>query len=132
MFIPVKFTYLLFNVPAAGKFSLKKIKGSVFVNTSDGDSYPLQDLSSGAKEQVLIALRLGIAQKISRGNSLFILLDDAFQYSDWNRRKSLIDFTVNLVKNNWQAVYFTMDDNILYLFKKYGDKLNDQFKVIEI
>ena len=74
--------------------------------------YPLGDLSTGAREQVQLALRLGIAARVSGGNPLFLILDDAFQHSDWNRRESLIQGTIDLVQSGWQVLYLSMDDHI--------------------
>ncbi len=82
--------------------------------------YPLRDLSTGAKEQIQLSLRLGIASHVSGGEALFIILDDAFQHSDWDRRESLVKATVDLAKNNWQVIYLTMDNHIRDLFLKIG------------
>ena len=78
--------------------------------------YPLRDLSTGAREQVQLALRLGIATRVSGGEPLFIILDDAFQHSDWDRRESLVQETVNLSQQGWQIIYLTMDDHIRDLY----------------
>jgi len=95
--------------------------------------YPLRDLSTGAREQIQLALRLGIASNISGGEPLFIILDDAFQHSDWERRKSLVKVTVDLAKNGWQVIYLTMDDHIRDLFLKYGRAaLNKKFAFFEL
>ena len=82
--------------------------------------YGMQDLSTGAKEQIQLALRLGIASKITGGTPLFIILDDAFQHSDWSRREDLVKQVILLVKKRWQVTYLTMDDHIRDLFLKYG------------
>ncbi len=82
--------------------------------------YAMQDLSTGAKEQIQLALRLGIASRITGGNPLFIILDDAFQHSDWQRREYLVKQVILLVKRGWQATYLTMDDHIRDLFLKFG------------
>ena len=82
--------------------------------------YSMQNLSTGAKEQIQLALRLGIASKITGGTPLFIILDDAFQHSDWSRREDLVKQVILLVKKRWQVTYLTMDDHIRDLFLKYG------------
>jgi uncharacterized protein YhaN len=74
--------------------------------------YPLADLSTGAREQVQIALRIGIANRISGGEPLFMILDDAFQHSDWNRREKLIDTIIEMAKSGWQMIYLSMDYHI--------------------
>ncbi|HCQ15235.1 MAG TPA: tetraacyldisaccharide 4'-kinase, partial [Cryomorphaceae bacterium] len=37
-----------------------------------------------------------------------VILDDAFQHSDWERRPRMIEYMVKLVKEGWQVFYFTM------------------------
>ncbi len=91
--------------------------------------YALSDLSTGAREQVQLALRLGIASRVSGGNPLFLILDDAFQHSDWNRRESLVQGAIDLVQSGWQILYLSMDDHIRDLFlKKAKPALKRKFK----
>ena len=95
--------------------------------------YALSDLSTGAREQVQLALRLGIATRVSGGSPLFLILDDAFQHSDWNRRESLVQGTIDLVQSGWQVTYLSMDDHIRDLFHKYGKAaLKKQFTYHEL
>lgn len=99
----------------------------LYVNDSYND-FRLDEISSGAREQVLLALRMGFCARILNKDKLFLILDDAFQYSDWNRRKLLINKVVDLAKNGWQILYFTMDDNIKDLFDTIGNILGDDYK----
>ena len=92
-------------------------------NLSVSDNYgqfALADLSTGAREQVLLGLRIGFAAHILRENHLFLMLDDAFQHADWQRRNRLLDQTITLAKEGWQIIYFTMDDHIRKLFDAAG------------
>jgi len=78
--------------------------------------YDLAELSTGAREQVLLALRMGFASRLAGGQPLFILLDDAFQHSDWQRRERLVEQVLNMVQAGWQVTYFTMDNHLRDLF----------------
>lgn len=91
------------------------------------DEYPLEMLSKGAKEQVYLALRTGFAQRIMK-DPAFLILDDAFQHSDYKRRENLVDYTMKLVKAGWQIFYFTMDDHMGDLFQEAGKSLGAEFK----
>jgi uncharacterized protein YhaN len=92
-------------------------------------SYPLSEVSTGAREQAQIALRLGIASRLAGGSPLFLVLDDAFQHSDWQRRESLLKGVLELAKNGWQIICLTMDDHIRDLFQKAATKsLKTHFK----
>jgi len=84
--------------------------------------FPLNDLSTGAQEQVLLALRIGCAAHILGKESLFLVLDDAFQHADWDRRERLVDEVIRLGVNGWQILYLTMDDHIRDLIQKRGEK----------
>ena len=94
--------------------------------------FQISELSTGAQEQILLALRIGFATKIAGRDSLFLILDDAFQYSDWQRRQRLMEKVVQLTKEGWQIIYFTMDDHIRRLFDEAGKQFGEQYKCIEL
>ena len=75
----------------------------------DYDHFDLADLSTGAQEQIFLALRIGFVQKLVKSREpLFLILDDAFQYSDWERRVWLMDMMVDLAKAGWQILYISL------------------------
>jgi len=95
--------------------------------------YHFGSLSTGVQEQILLALRMGIARKLSGKENLFLVLDDAFQYSDWERRQYLIDQVIEIVKDGWQVIYFTMDDDIRDRFLKAAETLPpENFRMITL
>ena len=98
----------------------------------DGNSFPLQMLSTGAKEQVFMALRLGFAAIGLKGEPAFLILDDAFQHSDWVRRGHLVDQILRVIRSGWQVFYFTMDNHIRDLFKAAGNEIEADFKYTEL
>jgi len=109
--------------------SLELIDDQVYVN-DQYSQHALSYLSTGAREQIQLALRMGIAARLTGGDPLFLILDDAFQHSDWNRREILVNQVINMVKNGWQVTYLSMDDHIRDLFLKYGkEALKKQFHV---
>jgi len=98
-------------------------EGYLIMRTAEGDEYPLSQLSTGAAEQVYMALRTGLAERSLR-EPAFLILDDAFQHSDWNRRMNLVSNVVRLVDAGWQIFYFTMDDHLQKLFDSSGGELS--------
>src|SRR4030043_697517 len=84
------------------------------------DNFNIKDLSTGAREQVMLALRIGFTLKLLKEDSLFLILDDAFQHSDWEKREILIDKLAEIAQTGWQIIYLTMDDHIKRLFDKAG------------
>ena len=92
------------------------------VLSPEGHEYAVGDLSSGARDQVMMAIRIGFAQRALGDRSAFLILDDAFQLADWERRPEIIRHTLQLVQEHgWQVFYFTMDDNIRDTFRREAD-----------
>ncbi|MFN3411594.1 MAG: ATP-binding protein [Exilispira sp.] len=94
------------------------------------NKFNLKDISTGAKEQVMLALRIGFLRYLFKSEKGFLILDDAFQHSDYDRRKILVDSLVNLAKDEWQIFYLTMDDHIRDLIKSRAQ--NQSFEFLEI
>ena len=102
--------------------------GGLVLVTDEDEDYRLADLSTGAREQIFLALRMGFASIAMEGKTGFLILDDAFQDSDWDRRENLVSRTVSFVKSGWQVFYFTMDDHIRDLFQNAGDTIGNDFR----
>ena len=117
-----------------GRYKALVLDGDQLIVSSALDNFNLSDLSSGAQEQVLLALRIGFASKLlgKQGEPLFLILDDAFQYSDWERRERLVGTVIDLAKSDWQIIYFTMDDHIKGLFQKRGKVFGNDFQCLEL
>jgi len=103
---------------------IRREDGKLLVSDNQSE-YPLNMLSTGAREQVLLGLRLGFATRVLQGKPLFLILDDAFQHSDWNRRENLVKQMFSLADDGWQILYFSMDDNIRDLYQKFGKGRKD-------
>lgn len=108
------------------------LEGEKLIVSDSSNNFYLSDLSTGAMEQILLALRIGLSTKILKQDSLFLILDDAFQYSDWERRAWLMDKVVELAKKGWQIIYFTMDDHIKQLFNTEGKVFGNKYKIREL
>jgi len=81
---------------------------------------------------VPLALRVGVAARILQDESLFLILDDAFQHADWDRRRAILKEMTDLVNAGWQIIYFTMDEHIQKIFDMQGKKLFGKQYVSEI
>jgi uncharacterized protein YhaN len=80
--------------------------------------FPVADISDGAKEQVYLALRIGLAMHWFGVDGLILILDDAFLHSDDIRRPEIIDKILEMGSNGWQVLCFTFDPEIKSLFDK--------------
>ena len=106
-------------------------EGLIVINSED-EEFSLSKLSTGAKDQVFLALRTGFAKLSMQSQSAFLILDDAFQHSDWERRKNLVTQIVKLAESGWQIFYFTMDNHLKILLQTEGEKLGNSFKLLEL
>jgi uncharacterized protein YhaN len=80
------------------------------------DSFPVSQLSSGAKEQVFLALRIALASEWFKEGKMFLILDDAFIHSDQYRKAELVKKIIELSQAGWQIICFSFDDRIKDLF----------------
>ncbi|RME69522.1 MAG: hypothetical protein D6778_00365 [Nitrospirae bacterium] len=109
-----------------------QIKDEGFEIKDDFGVFPFSALSTGAQEQVLLALRLGMATRLSGHDRMFMILDDAFQHVDWQKRPALVQALVEMAKDGWQVIYLTMDDHIRDLFHKQARTLGDRYKFFDL
>ena len=107
--------------------ALRYVEESLVVADGDDNEFPVKDLSTGAREQVFLGARLGFARRVLDDRPAFLVLDDAFQHSDWPRRERLVQQVLTLVEAGWQVLYFTMDDHIQDLFDTAGQQLGDRY-----
>jgi len=116
-----------------GRYRQLFLENDTLMVSDDYKDYCIRDLSTGAREQVMLALRIGFASRALNQDSLFLILDDAFQHSDWEKRKILVGKLADIAKSGWQIIYFSMDNHIRELFDKAGAKFkNGQYKCIEL
>lgn len=114
------------------RYNSLELNGEELIVSDSFNDFIFSDLSTGAQEQVLLSLRIGFSKNFFKGEPLFLILDDAFQYSDWNRRSFLVDQIGLLAKEGWQIIYLTMDDHLKSLFEKKGEEFGEEFSSIEL
>jgi len=111
-----------------GRYQVVDLDGNELVVSDAYNRFRLSDLSTGAREQVLLALRMGFAARILGQESAFMILDDAFQHSDWKRREQMLNHVTHLTQSGWQVIYFSMDDHIRDLFQsRFSEQLGKDF-----
>ncbi len=116
-----------------GKYNRLFMQDDNLMVSDDYNNYCIRDLSTGAREQVMLALRIGFASKVLKQDTLFLILDDAFQHSDWDKRKILVSKLADIALSGWQIIYFSMDNHIRELFDEAGTRFKkDDYKCIEL
>jgi hypothetical protein len=90
--------------------------GELRVRTATGEEIDASKLSSGAYDQLHMAIRLALAQKILDGKGFFIL-DDPFIRSDPTRLKNQLLILRDLTADGWQFIYFSAKGEVRELFR---------------
>jgi len=96
-------------------------KNFVVVDKS-GKKFKIEDLSSGAQDQLLLCFRLAALKRIYPEGS-FIILDDAFIFADWPRRQRLGKLLKKFIGDGNQVIYLTSDDHTRDLLQKFGARV---------
>ncbi len=126
----IKVADLFENLSISGYFSeitlnkYKKVfydadKKKVMVANSNGNTMDDSKLSKGAYDQLYMAVRVALAEKILDEPAFFIV-DDAFIYSDAERLEAQFEVLNKLVMQGWSIVYFSVKDEIRKLAKQYS------------
>ena len=107
---------------------VEREEDALVVHDEAGRSWPLLHLSRGTRDQVYLALRVGLARAALEAAELeepgFFLLDDAFLTADWERRERLVAAAAELSEEGWQVVYLTCDDHLRELFEAAGGRVH--------
>jgi uncharacterized protein YhaN len=115
-----------------GRYRRIALEDDQLIVKDDYNDFSFKNLSTGTAEQILLALRIGFGSRLLTKDRLFLILDDAFQYSDWKRRPLSVRKMGELAKQGWQVICFTMDDHIKDLFNKTGKQFGDDFRFFEL
>ncbi len=114
------------------RYTSLSLENNALIVSDNFDDYDLQDLSTGAKEQIMLALRIGFSRKLLKKDALFLIMDDTFQHSDWSKREVLVNKLAEIAGMGWQIIYFTMDNHIDELFQKAGSGMGKDFRRMEL
>ena len=109
-----------------------RLDGGNLLLSDDYGEFALGSLSTGTQEQILLSLRMEFAAKLLGQDSLFLILDDAFQHSDWQRRELLVRHLTQATAHGWQILYFTMDDHIRRLFNEQAVELGQDYRQFDL
>jgi uncharacterized protein YhaN len=93
----------------------------LIVEDDRGRSFPMQSLSRGTREQLLLAMRLAIVRELGRqGVSLPLVLDDVIASFDEERASATVALLLELAGQGQQMLFFTCHKHLAQLFARQG------------
>jgi uncharacterized protein YhaN len=93
----------------------------LLVSDDQGRSFPIQSLSRGTREQLLLAVRLAVVRELSRqGISLPMILDDVIVNFDEERARTAVELLLELATQGQQVLFFTCHKHLADLFAARG------------
>jgi len=84
-----------------------KDKGAIIVVKATGEELTANKLSKGTFDQLYLALRIDLAQRLLGKKKAFFIMDDTFLAADNDRFEKGIKELSTLVEMGWQIIYFT-------------------------
>ncbi|MGE5191965.1 MAG: ATP-binding protein [Deltaproteobacteria bacterium] len=93
----------------------------LIVEDDQGRIFPVQSLSRGTREQLLLAVRLAVVEKLAgEGISLPLILDDVLVNFDEDRATATADLLLELAAQGQQVLFLTCHKHLSQLFAARG------------
>ena len=93
----------------------------LYVDDDRGDTFTVEQLSGGTREQLFLAIRLALVEQMAQqGVELPILLDDVLVNFDESRATSAAELLIDIAAHGQQIVLFTCHQHLASLFESKG------------
>ena len=130
----------LFAIITRGKYELQFEVGPppefTALDTGNGMTLSLDQLSSGTRVQLLMAIRLAFVENVEVGPKLPVILDETLGNSDEFRASAIIDAAIDICKHGRQVFYFTAQGDEVARWLQRVDSMPEeerpQVKVVEL
>ena len=91
------------------------------VENNAADAIRVENLSSGAQEQVFLAIRLALMEHFAKhGIELPIVLDDVLVNFDQDRTRAAVEELLRLSQGTQQILFFTCHQHLSEMFRQRG------------
>lgn len=90
----------------------------VIVRKNDGEIVDAEKLSGGAYDQLYLAIRLAMGERILNQGKGFFIMDDPFIKSDIDRIARQVNVIKKISKIGWQILYFSCKNEIKDILSK--------------
>ncbi|KPJ62184.1 MAG: hypothetical protein AMS15_04785 [Planctomycetes bacterium DG_23] len=105
-------------------------EGKITVRRNTGKEFSVEELGTGARTQLYLAIRLSLVKRIFQDEPAFLLLDDPFTNCDDMRKRELIRALVKLSDAGWQIIYITFQKDLLDLFEEFAEEYPPGFLTV--
>jgi len=82
-------------------------QGCIEVRRKDGQILAAEKLSGGTYDQLYLAIRLALGERILQGTKGFFIMDDPFVKADPARLQKQIEMLKRISQSGWQIIYFS-------------------------
>jgi len=106
-------------------------EGCLEVRRNDGQILAAEKLSGGAYDQLYLAIRLTLAEKVLEGNKGFFIMDDPFIKADPERLERQLAMLSRIADQGWQIIYFSAKGEIKEILKQQISKGAVQYTEIQ-
>ena len=90
-------------------------------DTESGRAHPLEELSSGTRVQLLLAVRIAFVEESEGGIQLPLIIDEALANADEQRARAIIEALVLIAQRGRQIFYFTAQHDEVAKWKLITD-----------
>lgn len=102
----------------------------VQVKLKNGSILDANQLSGGAYDQLYLAIRLALGEKLLKDRRGFFIMDDPFIKADIDRLDRQLGILKKICKGGWQIIYFTAKKEVIELLK--SDIEEGKVKYVEL
>ncbi|WP_456429843.1 hypothetical protein [Rhodocaloribacter sp.] len=96
-------------------------------------TFELEELSSGTRVQLLLAVRIAFVEHHEQGLKLPLLMDETLANSDEVKANAIIDAVIELSKNGRQVFYFTArEDEVAKWIRRAGQEEHVSCRIISL
>lgn len=125
---------VLFARITHGRYELTLDEQPAFraLDTSTGVGHALEELSSGTRLQLLLAVRVAFVEQQEHGPCLPMVLDETLGNSDERRAGEMIDATIEICRTGRQLFYLTAQQDELAKWKARLDDQGIDYRLIDL